>query len=119
MVSEFARTPALNASNGKDHNSLTNSVLLAGAGVRGGQSFGASQLITVKNSSNGDPRHSASLVDYSNGKIAFTKTEAQQENFQCIFPDNIAAMLAEIIGVSRDLGQARKIAPAVGILPCQ
>ncbi|MBX9767802.1 MAG: DUF1501 domain-containing protein, partial [Bdellovibrionales bacterium] len=45
--SEFSRTPFLNPTNGKDHNPLTNSVLLAGHGVRGGQVIGESHLYTA------------------------------------------------------------------------
>ncbi len=53
VTSEFSRTSALNASKGKDHNPLTNSVLLAGRGVRGGQTVGASKLVTKAESNIG------------------------------------------------------------------
>jgi hypothetical protein len=102
VVSEFARTPALNSSGGKDHNPLTNSVLLAGAGVRGGQTFGQSQLITRKNSKNGEPRHVGGLIDFSNGNCAKSKEEARQGNFQFVHPENIAATIADISGVDRN-----------------
>lgn len=47
VSSEFSRTPFLNRNNGKDHNPLTNSVLLAGFGIRGGQVIGRSHLYTA------------------------------------------------------------------------
>ncbi len=101
VVSEFSRTPALNASKGKDHNPLTNSVLLAGGGVKGGQSFGESRIITRRHSETGESRHVASLVDYATGQVPQTKSEAQSANFQFIFPENIVSTLIEITGADR------------------
>lgn len=115
VVSEFARTPALNSSSGKDHNPLTNSVLLAGAGVNGGTSFGASRVITRRNSATGESRHCASPVDYATGTIARTKAEAQQSNFQFIFPENVVSTLAEILKVDRS--RFASVRPEVPSIP--
>ena len=41
-MGEFGRTPKLNKSAGRDHWGFCQSVLLAGAGVRGGQVYGSS-----------------------------------------------------------------------------
>lgn len=41
-LGEFGRTPTINASAGRDHWAACNTVVLAGAGLRGGQIFGAS-----------------------------------------------------------------------------
>jgi uncharacterized protein (DUF1501 family) len=101
VISEFARTPALNASGGKDHNPLTNSVLLAGAGIQGGTVVGQSHLITRRNSKTGDSRHVAGLIDYSTGAAPANKSEAHAKNFQFIFPENVAATVAQAVGVDR------------------
>jgi hypothetical protein len=41
-LGEFGRSPKINANAGRDHWAACNSVVLAGAGIRGGQVFGAS-----------------------------------------------------------------------------
>jgi len=41
LMTEFGRTPRINSMNGRDHWGPASSVLLAGAGVRGGQVIGA------------------------------------------------------------------------------
>lgn len=45
--SEFSRTPALNAIGGRDHH-FTNSCLIAGGGVQGGQIIGASSNVAME-----------------------------------------------------------------------
>jgi uncharacterized protein (DUF1501 family) len=47
VISEFARTPALNGARGKDHNPMTNSVLFAGHGIQKGKTVRASLLIVT------------------------------------------------------------------------
>jgi uncharacterized protein (DUF1501 family) len=42
VMSDFGRTPRLNAKAGRDHWTYCYSVLLAGAGIRGGTIYGAS-----------------------------------------------------------------------------
>jgi hypothetical protein len=42
MMGEMGRTPKINAAAGRDHWTFCYSVLLAGAGIRGGTVFGAS-----------------------------------------------------------------------------
>ena len=41
-LSEFGRTPKINAKAGRDHWAACNTVVLAGAGIEGGQVYGAS-----------------------------------------------------------------------------
>jgi uncharacterized protein (DUF1501 family) len=41
-MGEFGRTPKLNKNDGRDHWGFCQSVLMAGAGVRGGQVYGSS-----------------------------------------------------------------------------
>jgi uncharacterized protein (DUF1501 family) len=101
VVSEFSRTPALNSSAGKDHNPLTNSVLLAGHGIRGGTLLGASQLVLRKDSGNGEPRHCASAINFSTGQVAKTRQEAAADAFQFIFPEHVAATVASALDLDR------------------
>lgn len=115
VASEFARTPALNAAKGKDHNPLTNSVLLAGAGVNGGRSIGSSVLVTRKESITGSSRHAGSPIDYATGAVPKSKDEARHENFQFIFPENVASTVFEVVGADRNL--VGTIPPATPFLP--
>jgi uncharacterized protein (DUF1501 family) len=45
---EFGRTPKINAAAGRDHWAGCNSVVLAGAGIRGGQVIGASDKFAAQ-----------------------------------------------------------------------
>lgn len=101
VVSEFSRTPALNASKGKDHNPLTNSALLAGAGIRGGQAFGTSHLVTRHQSELRIPRHASAPIDFTTGIAAKNKQEAKHPNFQFIYPGHLLATVAEVLGADR------------------
>jgi hypothetical protein len=47
VLSEFGRTPKINAAAGRDHWAPCNTVLLAGGGVPGGQVYGASDKIAA------------------------------------------------------------------------
>ncbi len=101
VISDFARTPSLNPSLGKDHNPMTNSMLLAGAGVNGGRTMGQSLLVQKHNSVNGESRHVGGPIEYSTNRAPKTKEEANQDAFQFIFPENAAATLVEIMGIDR------------------
>lgn len=46
-LGEFGRTPKINAAAGRDHWAACNSVVLAGAGIRGGQIYGASDRLAA------------------------------------------------------------------------
>jgi hypothetical protein len=46
-LGEFGRTPAINASAGRDHWAACNSVVLAGGGIRGGQVHGSSDRVAA------------------------------------------------------------------------
>ncbi len=95
VVSEFARTPALNGAGGKDHNPLTNSVLLAGRGIKGGQVIGASRLVTAAESPTGDSYHIAYPIDYATCEVQRSRTpEARM-----IFPENVAQTVALAMSV--------------------
>jgi hypothetical protein len=47
VLSEFGRTPKINAAAGRDHWAPCNTVLMAGAGIPGGQVYGASDKIAA------------------------------------------------------------------------
>lgn len=101
VVSDFSRTPFLNASKGKDHNPLTNSVLLAGRNILGGQTLGASHVIPRSKSELGVAQHTALPIDFSNGEVAISREMAEKPNFQYITPDRVVASVAEAVGVDR------------------
>ncbi len=46
-LGEFGRTPKINTNAGRDHWAACNTVMLAGAGIRGGQVYGASDRIAA------------------------------------------------------------------------
>jgi uncharacterized protein (DUF1501 family) len=48
VLTEFGRTPKVNASAGRDHHAKCFSLVLAGAGVTRGQAFGASDSILAE-----------------------------------------------------------------------
>src|SRR5262249_42212283 len=47
VAGEFGRTPKINATQGRDHWGMCQSVLLAGGGVRGGQVYGSSDALAA------------------------------------------------------------------------
>jgi len=97
VVSDFARTPALNAAGGKDHNPMTNSVLLAGRGVKGGLVVGASKLVKAAESPTGASYHIGYPIDYATGEVQFSRTPQSE----MIFPENVAETVAAIMDVDR------------------
>lgn len=94
VVSEFARTPALNASKGKDHNPLTNSILLAGGGIKGGQVIGESHLVQAAKSKSGISAHAALPVDFQTWQPARTRKEAESGAYKYITPEHVVATIA-------------------------
>src|SRR5262249_2970792 len=99
VVSEFSRTPALNGANGKDHNPLTNSALVAGRGIQGGRTVGASRLVTAAQSPTASSYHIAYPIDFSTGAVQYQRTPTAQ----MIFPDHVAQTIATAMGVDRNL----------------
>ncbi len=92
VVSEFSRTPYLNAAKGKDHNVYTNSVLLAGGKINGARSFGGSKVIPRSKRKDGRAIHIGSPFDYSTGK----SVNASGDGIELIFPENVAKTLAQL-----------------------
>ncbi len=93
VITEFSRTPFLNGAKGKDHNTDTNSVLIAGKGVKGGQTVGASKVIPAKKSVTGTGLHIATAYDPKTGLPA---TGPNGATF--IYPENVIRTVAEIFG---------------------
>ncbi|MFK7931656.1 MAG: DUF1501 domain-containing protein [Myxococcota bacterium] len=89
VQSEFTRTPALNASGGRDHH-LSNSALMLGAGIRGGQVIGASS----------DYKTGAQPIDFATGKV-----DTSRDTF--IHNENMAATLFATLGVEGDPADLR------------
>jgi hypothetical protein len=93
VISEWSRTPALNAAKGKDHNPFTNSVLLAGKKIRGGRVLGASRLIPRKQTSSGYPDHVAWPFDYKTGTLATGPAGAS-----FFYPENVIQSVGKLFG---------------------
>lgn len=93
VMSEWSRTPALNAAKGKDHNPFTNSCLLAGKGIRGGTVVGASRMISRSQTTTGYSDHIAWPFDYRTGKLA---DGPQGASF--FFPENIVRTIGHVFG---------------------
>lgn len=87
--SEFNRSPALNATGGRDH-ATTNSMLLLGAGIQGGTVVGETHPI----------RMAGQAVDLATGQV-------DVENGTQVEPAHIARTLLESIGITDDIGDFR------------
>jgi hypothetical protein len=101
VTSEFSRTPALNAAKGKDHNPMTNSVLIAGCGIKSGLSIGGSRLVTSKESSTQRSYHIGLPSDLQTGR-AITKRD-QIGMGQIIKPETVLVTAVEALGLPRYL----------------
>ncbi|NUQ75354.1 MAG: DUF1501 domain-containing protein [Polyangiaceae bacterium] len=95
VCNEFSRTPYLNDSSGKDHNGDTNSFLLAGYGIRGGNTFGASTLDTRASKryrEGADARHRAQYMNFKTGELRAPETAG----FELLRPEHITRSVAKI-----------------------
>jgi hypothetical protein len=114
--SEFSRTPALNEAKGKDHNPLTNSVLVSGPGFKKNTAIGGSRIVNRRVSSSGTPYHVAVPVDFTTGRVATRRDEFSMG--EMITPENVMATVADSLGLSRAMfGCARQNTKSIrGIL---
>lgn len=94
LVSEFTRTPALNASNGKDHNPQANSVVLLGPHINPGIT-GDTHLVTRAESKLGTSYLAATPVD----KLTEVPVMSRQ-NTMIIRPENVIASVLTSMGLS-------------------
>ena len=104
VTNDFSRPPMLNSAGGKDHNCQTNSVLLAGRGVIGGQCVGGSELVRRSETQNGIPLLVGMPVDF---KTRATLTRAQtavlgspHASVRLLVPENVILTLARGMGFS-------------------
>jgi hypothetical protein len=88
--SEFSRTPLFNNFGGRDHH-LTGSCILAGAGIRGNQVFGASSDVGL----------AAQRWDFANNRPS--------ESGEVIKPDHIAATLMASAGLDPSITRVNPI----------
>jgi len=88
-ASEFNRSPALNGVGGRDH-ATNNSMLLLGAGIKGGTVIGASHPI----------RMAAQKVDLSTGEV-------DPDGGSSIEHDNVGRTLLASIGITEDIADLR------------
>lgn len=109
-IADFSRTPALNASRGKDHNPMTNSIFFAGYGVKKNTTINSSLLITAARSKSRSSYHMASPFDYATGLPATSRVGA---NF--IYPQNVVATVATAIGV--DMSKFESVPKGTALIP--
>jgi hypothetical protein len=114
VVSDFARTPYLNANNGKDHNPNTNSVLLAGRGVKAGLTVGKSIITSRKQSATQQSVHSGAPFDYVNGVPVLDVKQVNNKDIDFIYPENVIATVATCVGAKSE--QFKSVSPGTPIL---
>lgn len=110
VISDFSRTPALNQAKGKDHNPMTNSILLAGYGLQKNKTINASLLIEAARSKTKASYHMGSPFDYATGLPAKTRTGAS-----FIYPQNVVISVAKAVGV--DLTKFDAVPKTTSIIP--
>ncbi len=119
VVTDFTRTPALNASQGKDHNPQSNSFLLAGGPVKGNQSIGGSRLISRANSLTGASTLWGLPVNAQN-IVASNQAELESTAFDFISPERVyGALLGDSFSTSERIAMGldpAKFPPLKGIL---
>lgn len=92
VISEFSRTPALNPAKGKDHNPFSNSVLLAGKGIRKGTTVGKSRLLT-RQQTGGASDHIAWPYDFAKQQFA-----EQAAGASFFYPENLVQTMGKLFG---------------------
>jgi Protein of unknown function (DUF1501) len=95
VVSDFARTPAKNASGGKDHNPQTNSMLVWNQKWKGSQILGASRHVGLKNSRVGIPYLSALPLDLQSQQPVL-----RRDGVFIMRPDHVMASVYKAMGVN-------------------
>jgi hypothetical protein len=92
VVSEFNRTPGLNANGGKDHNYSDNAVALFGRGVNGGTVIGGRNLFKR---SDGFPYAfwAGSFIDFDSGEVVPISKELWQSGLFCMITVSLPTRL--------------------------
>ena len=94
-VSDFSRTPALNAAKGKDHNPLTNSVCLLGGLIKNGKTFGASRVVKSKYEGRG-AEHKGAAFNIKTGQVAKTIEQVEHEDFEILRPAHLRKLILKV-----------------------
>lgn len=94
VCTDMSRTPFLNAGQGKDHNIYTNSVLLAGKGIRGGSVVGHSTVLK-KNQNRRESMHIGLPIDFKTGTVIKTKPN-DLKTIRNIYPENVIRTVADL-----------------------
>jgi uncharacterized protein (DUF1501 family) len=116
ITSDFSRTPALNGSNGKDHNVLTNSVILAGRGIKGKSLVGKTALYPGAKSQYGTSIHAGLPIEFKTGKV-ITDAKEIRRGMGLIFPENVVkTVYRAVTGKSEHPYIAREFATLPGII---
>lgn len=113
VVSDFGRTPYLNSNEGKDHNPNTNSVLIAGRGVRGGQVIGKSLIVSRKKSVKLESVHIGAPINFKTFQILEALYKTSHDDFDFIGPENVMATVFRCIGLSPESMGLIKGVPAL------
>lgn len=105
ITSEFARTPALNGSGGKDHNPQNNSTILISPKMRAG-TFGSSRVVERKHAASGTPYLAGLPWDLKTQQVVNTR-----QNSFIVRPENAVATVLTSLAVdpaaiSKGLGSA-------------
>lgn len=93
VASEFTRTPALNASQGKDHNPQANSFVVMSPGIKPGIT-GNTHLVTRGESRMGIPYLAATPVDKETEQAVF-----RRENAMILRPENVMSTVLTSMGI--------------------
>jgi uncharacterized protein (DUF1501 family) len=108
ITTEFSRTPALNGSDGKDHNPFTNSLLVCGPGIQGNQVIGQSHVIGRKNRPDNMPLHIGSPFDFKSSQSVTSAADIKNISNQLkagtlksvplIFPEDVINTIGKALG---------------------
>jgi uncharacterized protein (DUF1501 family) len=110
VTSEFSRTAALNNAGGKDHNPMTNSVMLIGNGIKGNQVVGASRLVTRNDSNIGLPYQIGMPYDFNSSEVITQRREGSE----FINPENILRTLCDVMDI--DASKVEGVDPNTPVL---
>ncbi|HEX4922751.1 MAG TPA: DUF1501 domain-containing protein [Bdellovibrionales bacterium] len=113
ITSEFSRLPHLNRGQGKDHNPLANSAILAGHGVKRASVVGSTKVIGRKSSSKGEPMLVSSPFDFKAKKALDEKPDFNLKHIDYIYPENIAATVIKLLDLEKASDQYADYKPVL------
>jgi hypothetical protein len=114
ITSEFSRTPALDASKGKNHNPMLNAALVSGPGFKKSVAVGGSRLIERKNSKIGSSYNIALPMDLDTGRETTHRGDLSTGAGVIVTPQVLMATIADSMQISRDIfGCADDTTPSI------